>query len=299
MTSGEGSKIVRETHTIRRIRRKGGAHVSFFPLGLAPLVGLPLLLIFGWGPFAFASIQSDTEEAARSALMRVGATWATPHVSGQWVEIAGVAPSKEEADRAVAAVRAEKIQTLFGEAAPATRVTRRAPLASEPVAPPPSPPAAAEPAPAQPAPAQPAPAEPAAPAAPPTPTLADPTPPMQTCGQIMADVLGRTHIEFDRSSAAINASSKDILDDIAKAAASCPGGMRIAGHTDNRGSAELNASLSRRRAEAVREALISRGIAAERLIAAGLGPDKPVADNATDEGRARNRRIEITLIPPT
>jgi outer membrane protein OmpA-like peptidoglycan-associated protein len=294
MTSGEGSKIVRETHAIRRMRRKGGAHVSFFPLGLVPLIGLPLLLIFGWGPLAFASIQHDTEKAARSALMRVGATWATPHVSGQWVEIAGVAPSKEEADRAVAAVRAEKIQTLFGEAIPATRVTRRAPLASEPVVPQASPPAAAEP-----APAQPAPAEPAAPATQPTPTLADATPPMQTCDQIMAGVLGRTHIEFDRSSAAINASNKDILDDIAKAAASCPGGMRIAGHTDNRGGAELNASLSHRRAEAVRAALVSRGIAAERLVAEGWGPDKPIADNATDEGRARNRRIEITLIPPT
>src|SRR5215470_9860643 len=132
MTSGEGDKAaattVKETRTIRRMRRKGGAQLSFMPWGLIPAIGLPLILIFGWGPFAFASIQHDTEIAAKRALVRVGATWATPIVTGQWVEIDGVAPSAEDADRAVAAVRAEKMPTLFGEAPPATRVTRRVPL---------------------------------------------------------------------------------------------------------------------------------------------------------------------------
>jgi outer membrane protein OmpA-like peptidoglycan-associated protein len=308
MTSGEGDKTLKETRTIRRMRRKGGAQLSFFPWGLIPTIGLPLIFIFAWGPFAFASIQHDTEEAAKAALVRVGATWAIPHVSGQWVEIDGVAPSKDEADRAVAAVRDEKMKTLFGEWAPATRVTRRVPFVEEsksaaPAAPDPAaspPPVAPEPAqPAAPAPAEPAaPAQPAQPA-PVTPTLADPSPPLQTCEQIMADVLGRSHIEFDRSSAAIGSSSKDILDEIAKAAASCPGGMRIEGHTDSRGGATLNNKLSQNRAEAVRKALIARGVAAERLVAEGFGADKPVADNATDDGRARNRRIEIKMIPPT
>ncbi|HEV7691542.1 MAG TPA: OmpA family protein, partial [Hyphomonadaceae bacterium] len=63
--------------------------------------------------------------------------------------------------------------------------------------------------------------------------------------------------------------------------------------------AEFNKTLSQRRAEEVREALISRGVAAERVIAEGFGPDKPLADNTSDEGRARNRRIEIKIIPPT
>src|SRR5689334_1420052 len=118
MTSTEGEKTaattVTETRTIRRMRRKGGAQLSFMPWGLIPAIGLPLILIFSWGPFAFASIQHDTEIAAQRALVRVGATWAVPHVSGQWVWIDGVAPSKEEADRAVTAVRAEKMQTIFG-----------------------------------------------------------------------------------------------------------------------------------------------------------------------------------------
>ena len=302
MTSTEGGKTVtttvKETRTIRLMRRKGGAQLSFMPWGLLPAIGLPVLLIFGWGPFAFASIQHDTEEAAKSALVRVGATWATVRVSGQWVEIDGVAPSKAAADGAVAAVRAEKMRTLFGYWAPATRVTRRVPLVEELAAAPQLTPT--QPAPPEPAPAQPAPAEPAQPTpATATPTLADPSPPMQTCDQIMADILGRSHIEFAKASAAIGASSKDLLDEIAKAAASCPGGLRIEGHTDARGRAEFNNNLSQRRAEAVRAALVSRGVAAERLLAEGFGPDKPVADNTTDEGRARNRRIEIKMIPPT
>ena len=73
----------------------------------------------------------------------------------------------------------------------------------------------------------------------------------------------------------------------------------IEGHTDARGRAEFNKTLSQRRAEAVRTALVSRGVAAERVIAEGFGPDKPLADNTSDEGRARNRRIEIKIIPPT
>lgn len=302
MTSGEGVKTLKETRTIRLMRRKGGAQLSFMPWGLIPAIGLPLIFVFAWGPFAFASIQHDTEIAARRALIRVGATWARPIVTGQWVEIDGVAPSKEEADRAVAAVRAEKMPTIFGNAPPATRVTRRIPLVEEtqPAAPAdPAPAAPADPA-ANPMPvasAEPPPAQSAPQTS--TPTLADPTPPMQTCDQIMADILGRSRIEFAKASAAIGGSSKDLLDEIAKAAASCPGGMRIEGHTDSRGAVALNNALSQRRAEAVREALMARGVAGERLLAEGFGSDKPVGDNATDEGRARNRRIEIKMIPPT
>jgi outer membrane protein OmpA-like peptidoglycan-associated protein len=69
----------------------------------------------------------------------------------------------------------------------------------------------------------------------------------------------------------------------------------IEGHTDNRGSANLNQTLSQRRAEAVRNALIEEGVAAERMTAVGLGMDRPVADNATQEGRSRNRRVEIVV----
>lgn len=69
----------------------------------------------------------------------------------------------------------------------------------------------------------------------------------------------------------------------------------IEGHTDDRGSANLNQALSQRRAEAVRQALIEEGIDPARLTAIGHGKDQPVADNATAEGRARNRRVEIVI----
>ncbi|MCK7592190.1 OmpA family protein [Pseudomarimonas salicorniae] len=69
----------------------------------------------------------------------------------------------------------------------------------------------------------------------------------------------------------------------------------IEGHTDNRGSANLNQALSQRRAEAVRDALIEEGVDPGRLTAVGRGKDQPVADNDTAEGRSRNRRVEIVI----
>lgn len=69
--------------------------------------------------------------------------------------------------------------------------------------------------------------------------------------------------------------------------------IEVAGHTDSRGSDEYNMVLSRERAEAVRNYLISKGIAADRLIAKGYGESQPVADNDTDEGRFKNRRVEL------
>lgn len=69
--------------------------------------------------------------------------------------------------------------------------------------------------------------------------------------------------------------------------------IEVAGHTDNRGSDKYNMKLSQRRAEAVRTYLISKGIAADRLTAKGYGESQPVADNATDEGRFKNRRVEL------
>ncbi len=69
--------------------------------------------------------------------------------------------------------------------------------------------------------------------------------------------------------------------------------LEISGHTDNTGSRSANIKLSKARAEAVRNYLISEGIEPNRLRAIGLGPDYPIASNKTKEGRARNRRIEF------
>lgn len=69
--------------------------------------------------------------------------------------------------------------------------------------------------------------------------------------------------------------------------------IEVAGHTDSRGSDQYNMTLSQQRAEAVRNYLISKGIAADRLTAKGYGESQPVADNATEEGRLQNRRVEL------
>jgi OmpA-OmpF porin, OOP family len=71
--------------------------------------------------------------------------------------------------------------------------------------------------------------------------------------------------------------------------------MRIEGHTDNVGSADANLELSGQRALTVKKALIDKGVAKERLLAVGFGDKKPVGDNATDAGRAKNQRIEFKV----
>jgi outer membrane protein OmpA-like peptidoglycan-associated protein len=71
--------------------------------------------------------------------------------------------------------------------------------------------------------------------------------------------------------------------------------VTVEGHTDNVGTAEFNQRLSEQRANAVMQYLIERGINAERLEAVGYGFSRPVADNETDEGRARNRRVELVI----
>jgi outer membrane protein OmpA-like peptidoglycan-associated protein len=71
----------------------------------------------------------------------------------------------------------------------------------------------------------------------------------------------------------------------------------VQGYTDSRGSAALNQDLSTRRAESVKDYLVSKGVAGERLSSEGLGPSNPVADNETAEGRANNRRVEIIVQP--
>lgn len=71
----------------------------------------------------------------------------------------------------------------------------------------------------------------------------------------------------------------------------------VEGHTDSQGGAAYNQDLSQRRAQTVRDYLVSRSIAADRVTAAGFGLTRPIADNASAEGRANNRRVEIVVQP--
>ncbi|MDO5685811.1 MAG: OmpA family protein [Neisseria sp.] len=73
--------------------------------------------------------------------------------------------------------------------------------------------------------------------------------------------------------------------------------ITVAGHTDSTGSDSINQPLSERRAQAVSQYLSSRGVAAHRIKAVGYGSRSPIASNATVEGRAQNRRVEILINP--
>jgi len=73
--------------------------------------------------------------------------------------------------------------------------------------------------------------------------------------------------------------------------------ITVEGHTDSQGQRQYNMELAQKRANAVRDQLVSRGVAADRIKAVGIGPDRPVADNKTAEGRANNRRVEIIVEP--
>lgn len=101
-------------------------------------------------------------------------------------------------------------------------------------------------------------------------------------------------IHFDVDQAVIKTESLPIVGQIAALLKDNPQlAVSIEGHTDDTGSADRNKILSRRRAEAVVTALVEQGIEAERMSAVGWGQEKPVADNRSEEGKAKNRRVEI------
>jgi outer membrane protein OmpA-like peptidoglycan-associated protein len=104
-------------------------------------------------------------------------------------------------------------------------------------------------------------------------------------------------VNFKFGSAVLTGDSYAILDRVFESLVEWPEiRIEIRGHTDAIGSRMANRRLSRKRAESVANYLMSKGIAAERLVAEGSGEDEPIADNATAEGRAMNRRVELHRI---
>ncbi len=103
---------------------------------------------------------------------------------------------------------------------------------------------------------------------------------------------------FELNSTQISAESHGLLDDVAKVLIAHPEILvvEVGGHTDSDGSASSNRKLSDGRAKAVREYLIKQGVAEQRLLAKGYGEDAPIADNKTDEGKAKNRRVEFRIL---
>jgi OOP family OmpA-OmpF porin len=115
----------------------------------------------------------------------------------------------------------------------------------------------------------------------------------------IADRMALEGVEFKLNSAELTASSTTTLDKVVEALQAYPNDtIEVAGYTDSSGNDEYNRELSQRRAESVRQYLIMKGIAPSRITAVGYGEENPIADNATREGRARNRRVEIVRTNP-
>ena len=114
---------------------------------------------------------------------------------------------------------------------------------------------------------------------------------------VLDAALANRIIEFESGKAALTPSGMTILDQMSEALKKL-GGTRVEviGHTDNAGSRAGNLSLSQARAEAVKTYVAARGIRGESIAVSGEGPDRPVADNRTPDGRARNRRIEFKVV---
>lgn len=108
--------------------------------------------------------------------------------------------------------------------------------------------------------------------------------------------LGTAGVGFDTGSSTLNSQGKSVLNHVASLLNQAPNlKVKIAGYTDNTGSASGNKSLSAARAKATEKYLAAHGVSASRMTAAGYGEADPVASNATASGRAKNRRIVFTV----
>ncbi len=236
--------------------------------GLLPLLGLAAVALFAFGTFARSWIEASVQRETREQLNAAGYTWVGLKVAGQNVTLSGLEPTTSAGERAIALAKSASCPTWLGRRTCAVSVAAdfTAPTVAA---------------------ATPAIAAAPAPIAQPVPAAA------QACERSLASQLAGEQIEFGSASAAISARSAPLLDRLAKEARACPGNIRIEGHTDSVGRSRFNQSLSDARAAVVRAALIDRGVPAARLQSRGFGARRPVADNHTAAGRARNRRIEF------
>jgi outer membrane protein OmpA-like peptidoglycan-associated protein len=118
--------------------------------------------------------------------------------------------------------------------------------------------------------------------------------------QILKDAYD--NLTFETAKAIIKPASLPFLDEIAVVFANedaKPWKLEIKGHTDNKGTESYNQKLSEERANSVKTYLISKGIEGSKITSSGFGLSKPIATNDTAEGRAKNRRVEFSIIKPT
>lgn len=119
---------------------------------------------------------------------------------------------------------------------------------------------------------------------------------VERVGEGIKVVMNENSINFNFDSAELTSVAKANLDKITTVFKTNPDTyINVYGHTDSRGSVEYNNRLSVRRADAVAAYLIAKGIERSRLTSIGMGPSEPIDTNDTDAGRARNRRVELTI----
>jgi OOP family OmpA-OmpF porin len=116
------------------------------------------------------------------------------------------------------------------------------------------------------------------------------------CQQLFSELLAKGTIRFESGRSNLDLDSAGLLDHLTEVALRCPTtNIEVAGHTDTDGDNAANQVLSEKRAQAVVEYLVKAGLPASRFTAIGYGSIQPVAVNDTDEGKARNRRIEFVV----
>jgi outer membrane protein OmpA-like peptidoglycan-associated protein len=108
------------------------------------------------------------------------------------------------------------------------------------------------------------------------------------------------NVTFAVDSAKLNPEFNAVLDKVAQTLVEYNKTViQVAGHTDSTGSHAYNMKLSQDRADSVKSYLQTHGVPGNRMVTVGAGPDYPIADNSTAEGRSQNRRVEITIVPVT
>jgi OOP family OmpA-OmpF porin len=116
------------------------------------------------------------------------------------------------------------------------------------------------------------------------------------CQQLFSELLAKGTIRFESGRSTLELDSAGLLDHLTEIALRCPtANIEVAGHTDADGDNAANQALSERRAQAVVDYLVRAGLPSGRFTAIGYGSIQPVAANDTDEGKARNRRIEFVV----
>jgi outer membrane protein OmpA-like peptidoglycan-associated protein len=120
--------------------------------------------------------------------------------------------------------------------------------------------------------------------------------PTGACQHDVDAILRASPVLFRPGRPELHDASLPVLEAVAAALHGCAGRFEVASHTDDRGDAAVNRTLSQRRAEVVVRHLILAGVAERRLRAAGYGEAQPLADNRTEAGRAANRRLELRVL---